>query len=153
MSAGRPGYWGEVVVGSYIRSPQGVDWVVREELDGWLRMQNRDGIEMHMMRPPNDGEVWIYAQDIEDAVRVATGNLGAVTVVEDSGPNPWTVGAFPSIQAKGLAKAKTHLWLLHVVYAGDCKNMAELIECHTHAHHNLMGDSGVIAHIHKGGNP
>lgn len=149
MTELRAGYWGEVGVGSYIQDPKGADWAIRDERDGWLRIESRDGQTLTFPRPDHAAEVKIYGQEIPEAIFIAADTLGAVEIA-DTTPPEYRCFAFPAPKSGKLAAARAHLWIMHFEYTKDVKTMLELIDCHDFNHSEpRYSERGTRRHVHS----
>ena len=149
--------WGDVKIGSYIRSKDGVVWKVEHHKPGspaFWGMRKRDGETKILPAPPATAPVDIMYLNMSEAEAQLRDELGAEVFAEKyDGEGVWRC---PPFNSKRIPEMKFHLELLHGVAVKSVNDPGQpagmnskkaLIECHDAQH----ADPGPrwTPHIHE----
>lgn len=146
MLTPQDGYWGDVVVDSYIKDRAGTTWricavdmtVADDTHTGALRCKNREG-EWLTISPKNLADpvtLMVSEDDDEPYIALLRDVLGASVIASKSHEETgWHCDPWPEKNSrKGLADWKAHLELAHHIHTGDMRTYARLLEAHEAAH-------------------
>lgn len=150
------GVWSDLIVGSYMKDKNGKTWKVIAERDFHLQIQDRDGRKVHLQPQQQNKPVTLVVPTEGEAIAALQDKLKAVAVARrEAGETGWLVPTFPvSGQPGAIDMARSHLIMMHGVWAGDVKRMdgdMGMTNCHNDSH--VLPDKGYQEHTHPGGNP
>lgn len=155
--------WACVNVDSYIIDGRGEAWRIAaideteasEGTTGAFLAFNRAGDNTTITPKPLEGPVKMLVpepeEDVEHLVELLRDKLGARrlgtidSATKTVSCQPWPVDKAPS---PNLTPWKDHLEAFHLMYAGDIKGFAKLVEAHEAAHDEEIRVGKYIPHTH-----
>jgi len=77
------GTWGEVGPGDYVLAPSGAAYLIEAEVNGWLKMHDRDGNVVTFVRPADHALVDRLVPTEADSMTAVQSILGAVLLTPE----------------------------------------------------------------------
>lgn len=143
------GTWRDLHVGAYMKDKNGKTWKVVAERDFHLKIQDRDG-KTHTL-PPKDPRtaVTLVVPTQSEAESALREHLGAREIAAlERGAKVWDAGEFREKGPGALLDAKSHLYLMHGVWANDIKQMSDAREAHEACTEDPGIGMGYVPHHH-----
>lgn len=145
--------WGDLELDDEIVDATGTVWRIgavdlteaTEELSPAFRCKNQAGELLTISPKPRDGAVKVMPDTGGRCVALLRDKLGATPLATKRHGEPhWICERWPTEHKGSMAPFRTHLNLVHSIYADDIKTFAKLVDAHEAAH----AAGGGIPHTH-----